>query len=154
MEEDVDFNNIVPFLFEPSYTEEELEVREQVVSSSRQSGGPETDCCLCGIWTFLQNEPVNVCCRDTQIAVEKMDLQMCITLTEDFKLALGTWHIQQGENRRMNNENFRFIAYRQYIGWIHGRLGRNRRKQVPSCVLKAIRKAFPSPDNRYVPFRQ
>ena len=52
------------------------------------------------------------CCRDSQIAVEKMDPQMCITLTEDFKLvclhktileeALGTWHIQQGENRRMN----------------------------------------------------
>ena len=50
---------------------------------------------------------------------------MCITLTEDFKLvflhktiletALGTWHIQQGENRRMNNEKVRFIAYRQYI---------------------------------------
>ena len=50
---------------------------------------------------------------------------MCITLTEDFKLVclhktvmeatLGTWHIQQGENRRMNNEDFRFIAYRQYI---------------------------------------
>ena len=77
---------------------------------------------------------------------------MCITLIEDFKLVclhktileatLGTWHIQQGENRRMNNENFRFIAYRQYIWWI------------PSCVLKAISKAFPSPDNRYVPFRQ
>ena len=60
------------------------------------------------------------CCRDSQIAVEKMDPQMCIILTEDFKLvclhktileaALGTWDIQQGKNRRMNNENFRFIA--------------------------------------------
>ena len=58
MEEDVDFINIVPFLIEPSYTEEELEVREQVASLSCQNGRPETDCCLCGICTFLQNEPV------------------------------------------------------------------------------------------------
>ena len=88
---------------------------------------------------------------------------MCIILTEDFKLvclhktileaALGTWHIQQGENRRMNNENFQFIAYRQYIGWINGRLGQNRRKPVLSYVLKAICEEFPLPDNRYVPFR-
>ena len=46
------------------------------------------------------------------------------------------------------------VYYRQYIEWIHGRLGHNRRKPVPSCGLKAIREAFPSPDNRYVPFRQ
>ena len=69
---------------------------------------------------------------------------MFLTLTDDFKLvclhktileaALGTWHIQQGENRRMNNENFRFIAYRRYIGWIHGRLGRNRRKPARTVM--------------------
>ena len=81
---------------------------------------------MMSIFEFFKILPfIRDCCRDSQIAVEKMNPQMRINLTEDFKVvcrhkpileaALGTWDIQQCENRQMNNENFQFITYRQYI---------------------------------------
>ena len=50
--------------------------------------------------------------------------------------ALGNWHIDHSENGRLNNKIYWFAAYRQYIGWIHGRLGQNKRKPVPDMFKK------------------
>lgn len=49
----------------------------------------------------------------------------------------------------MANENYRYHAYRKYIRFIHGRLGRHRRRVIPSCVVRSIRTLWPSPDGQY-----
>ena len=36
--------------------------------------------------------------------------------------------------------NYRYAAYRQYIWWVYGRLGRKRGKIIPACVVVAIQK--------------
>ena len=48
---------------------------------------------------------------------------------------------------------YRYAAYRQYIWWVYGRLGRKRRKIIPACVLLAIRKQFPEADGNHTGFK-
>ncbi|KAF0294184.1 hypothetical protein FJT64_008120 [Amphibalanus amphitrite] len=48
----------------------------------------------------------------------------------------------------------RFQAYRLYMVWRCGRLGRGNRQPVPSCVVVNIRKKWPSPDGTYVGFKE
>lgn len=50
-------------------------------------------------------------------------------------------------------QNYRYAAYRQYVWWIYKRLGRKKRKVIPSCVVSAIRKEFPEADGNYTGFR-
>ena len=52
-----------------------------------------------------------------------------------------------------NNENFCHAAYRQYVLWQHGRLGKGNRAVVPSCCVLKVRARYPSPNGLYVGFR-
>jgi hypothetical protein len=47
---------------------------------------------------------------------------------------------------------YRFTAYKQFIFWIHGFLGKKVRRVVSTCVVKLIRKKFPSENGEYVGF--
>ena len=44
----------------------------------------------------------------------------------------------------------RRTLYRNYIGAVHGYLGRNNRVVVPVCVRDLIRKMFPDPAGEYM----
>ena len=37
----------------------------------------------------------------------------------------------------------RHIAYRQYVRWVHGHVGKNIRVAIPSCAVSCIRVHFP-----------
>ena len=45
------------------------------------------------------------------------------------------------------------MAYRQYVRWIHGYLGRSIRVPLPSCVVYKTRQAFPNDKKNYVGFK-
>ena len=49
----------------------------------------------------------------------------------------------------MQNNNYRHHAYRSYISYINGLLGRGVRKVIPSCVVLEIRKRWPDPNGLY-----
>ena len=86
----------------------------------------------------------------------------CITTTTAFQdvclntnvleAALGTWHHLTDQQLQISNKSYRFIAYRQFISWIYGWLGKDVRKRIPSCVLNKIRQTFPAADDVYVPY--
>ena len=57
-----------------------------------------------------------------------------------------------GETFEFENTNYRFSAYKQYISWIYGRLGKPIRQVILSCLVRAVRKKYPSDDGEYVPF--
>lgn len=49
---------------------------------------------------------------------------------------------------------WRLAAYRQFTWWVHGILGKKRRRAIPSCVVHAIRKRFPEESGDYVGFKE
>lgn len=56
---------------------------------------------------------------------------------------------QYGDRLRFRNENrkLRYLAYREFVRWCFGRLGRHIRKVIPACVVRSIRVAFPKNAN-------
>ena len=49
----------------------------------------------------------------------------------------------------IDNKLYRFQAYRQVTYWLHERLGKSIRRVIPSCVVKAIRTAYPEASGQY-----
>ena len=49
--------------------------------------------------------------------------------------------------------SYRKAAYRQFVLWQHGYLGRSNRRIVPSCVIWCIRNKYTVPDGVYLGFR-
>ena len=102
--------------------------------------------------TCAYNESINenICCQNPKIlSDEKFAGCICITVTSSFasiclnkdvlEFALEGWNDMNRDNKDYGNENYRFIAYRQFIWWYHGHLGRSNRTPMPNCILKKIR---------------
>ena len=51
-------------------------------------------------------------------------------------------------------QSYRKAAYRQWVMWQHGYLGRANRKVIPSCVVWAVHTRYPAPDGRYLGFKE
>jgi hypothetical protein len=53
----------------------------------------------------------------------------------------------------MSNKEYRHHAYRNYIEYMHGYLGRGRRKVIPACVVSFIRRKWPDPLGQYTGYK-
>ena len=113
------------------------------------------DCCMCGHCVVMPTQEENKCCTRTrracitltplfpQLVLDGNVLDIAMRYREDFLVL---------ENVR-NNENFRHAAYRQYVIWQHGHLGRGNRRVIPSCCVTSIRARYPSPNGIYAGYR-
>ena len=68
------------------------------------------------------------------------------------KTCLAAIHNLRGDKHDLCNRSYRFAAYKQYVMWVYGWLGKKKRIVIPSCVVWNIRKKFPDPMGHYVPF--
>ena len=59
-----------------------------------------------------------------------------------------------GDDVEFTPANYWKGAYRQYILYSHGYLGRGNRKVAPACVVWKIRDNYPAPDNNYLGFKE
>ena len=110
----------------------------------------------------METEIERKCCKSSpEIIDRKFEDCECISDTDGFHdvcmnknilEALGAWHHFSGEQSVLCNKSFRFIAYKQYIWWIYGKLGKDIRKPIPSCIVNKVRNIFPAPDNIYIPY--
>lgn len=55
--------------------------------------------------------------------------------------------------KNMTNKQYRYHAYRNYIDFIHGYLGKACRKVIPACVVTHIRRRWPDSDGNYVGYK-
>ena len=86
-------------------------------------------------------------------------IKQCITESEPFEAvclnrhvlqaAIASWIDFHPDERNLENINFRFISYKQYIWWSYGYLGKRKRNPLPNCVIAKIRKTFPHQNNMY-----
>ena len=107
-----------------------------------------------------------LCCKECEITMSKLpdnitlfgreDHFHCITDHKGFQsvcldpfVLQVAWqrykqHYENGYEGPTHNK-YRHIAYRQYVSWIHGYMGKHIRVVIPSCAVSCIRAHFPPP---------
>ena len=108
--------------------------------------------CRCNMCQEMPTKAENRCCRQvlcrsttavfTNICLDKENVQTSIRNLSDSFVFTPMY-----ENNAM-----RHAAYRQYIMWQHGHVGAKKRIVIPSCCVLEIRRAYPSPQNKYTGF--
>ena len=109
--------------------------------------------CTCGKCCAMELPIENVCCKQWP----------CITTTEFFESVVLDSSVLAvaivnrcdifADNPDYSLESYRKAAYRQWVMWQHGYLGRSNRKVIPSYVVWAVCTRYPAPDGRYLGFK-
>ncbi|XP_077316021.1 P2X purinoceptor 7-like [Lithobates pipiens] len=120
--------------------------------------------CSCERCIKMPTQVESVCCREIY-AVDACipEGHQCITQADTFisqivhhehvRIAYMAIHM---DNLPLvdanNNRRLRKTAYRTFIAWIYGILGKGNRRVIPSCAVNAVRLVFPDPNGSYVGF--
>ena len=108
--------------------------------------------CICNNCIQMPTPEENKCCRCRE----------CITSYELFQNLCIDRHVLELARARCNitvepldfsMSSFCKAAYRQFILWEHGYLGKGNTGIIPSCAVKKVREQYPTPDNVYMGFR-
>lgn len=116
-------------------------------------GNSSPEWCKCQVCRPMPSELENVCCNRVNcltsyqvfnnICLDRDILEVCIKARCDIR----------ADEFNFSMESFRKAAYRQFILWRYGKLGRGNRRVVPSCAVLSIRQMYPSPDSQYMGYR-
>ncbi|XP_070547261.1 P2X purinoceptor 7-like [Ptychodera flava] len=109
--------------------------------------------CRCGECRPMPSQVENKCCakRTGQECIARTWLfQQLVMDPNVLEIAMRTVADTYAQDQPRNNACYRHFAYRQFIYWQHGRLGRGNRRVIPSCCVLVIRRRYPSPNNVYV----
>ncbi|XP_037528557.1 P2X purinoceptor 7-like [Rhipicephalus sanguineus] len=147
----------------PSESEASLSTEGEAASQPSEDVGEEfhsrlirTDWCDCGHCVVLDNfsEEECLCCREMGEPVAAAQPEGCITEHPEFHLlclniaVLRVAYFELRARRDCMDEDihkrYRYTAYRQFVRWLWGRLGRGHRFVLPSCVVAKIRGTFPT----------
>lgn len=167
-------NNVSPgFSDEPLATPEQLEVarvRDEERANLFTTRMTTADWCKCGdkcvpvlfarssfdLRCCQEIEEISTICQENNLFSDP-NRYRCITEHPSFfNQCLYTTVIDKmkhlyskaghpGIQQRNNiNASRRYVAYRQFTVWIHGRCGYKNRRSIPQCVTKRIKATFPS----------
>ncbi|XP_049274594.1 P2X purinoceptor 7-like [Rhipicephalus sanguineus] len=139
-----------PFLFDPPPRRPVAE-RQALALQYRDEG------CTCGECRPAHRDE-NVCCRQVPAVRGLMNGlgSNCITHHTLFPLLCLVGDLLEINRRQLEfynptylehadrNRALRYTAYRLFVWWVWGRLGRGNRQPLPGCVLHRIRSTFPS----------
>ncbi|XP_073488788.1 P2X purinoceptor 7-like [Aquarana catesbeiana] len=123
-----------------------------------------THWCLCESCIPMATQIESVCCREiSEVHGCIPEGSKCITNADMFisqiateehvRLMFMTMHLDDlPVVDANNNRRLRKTAYRAFIAWIYGFLGKGNRRVIPSCAIKVVREVFPDPNGSYVGF--
>ncbi|XP_069133573.1 uncharacterized protein [Argopecten irradians] len=131
-------------------SEGDLEVRALRVGN--------TEWCRCGHCPAMPTEKESLCCKEMDQVQNKLS-EGCITAHSGFdavclneyvlETAYLTFRQYHGPLPEDQNKRNRYIAYRQFVRWCWGWLGRHVRVILPACAVSSIRNTFPAADGQY-----
>ncbi|XP_073453475.1 uncharacterized protein [Aquarana catesbeiana] len=149
----------------PCFQDDPIRLRPPSPSDESPSGDTligNSDWCVCGNCRPMLTNYESVCCHNVDSADRFITGEMhCLTEAEEFRERCLNERIlryllecdnittkKDFDNDR--NRCLRKAAFRSYTRMIHGFWGKKKRIPVPSCVVWAVRNAFPDPDGRYI----
>ena len=110
--------------------------------------------CVCGYCREMPSDKERVCCKQRRLCRSRTLAFQNICLDSDnLATAIRSLADTYVFTPTYDNRAMRHAAYRQYIMWIHGHLGKGHRKVIPSCCVWKIRKHYPSPNGGYTGFK-
>ncbi|XP_040068408.1 P2X purinoceptor 7-like [Ixodes scapularis] len=168
---------VLPYACDPSATSDSNETPTEPAAESSPDALPRSDrrrllntrWCCCESRCGTMSTPVeSVCCKEQCKVKEKAGSLPCITAHRLFELYCLDRDILDLEYKKLRvcrplstrnikeiNAKYRYTAYCQFVWWIHGRLGKENRVTLPSCVVTRVRKEFPAPNPAdYTGFKQ
>ncbi|KAL9972501.1 hypothetical protein ACROYT_G018816 [Oculina patagonica] len=153
-----------PYRFEPERVPDESQASDDDNEESERL--LNLFWCICWRCELTATERESICCREVPETENKFEEGMCcVTEHEEFtvvcltravlRTAIVGFHYLNSTPvpSPMQNRNYRYAAYRQYVWWIYQRLGRKQRRVIPSCVVSAIRREFPEATGNYTGFK-
>lgn len=110
--------------------------------------------CKCGNCREMPTQIENKCCSNSRCLRERQIFKK-ISLDVDFlRQSIRERADYRAETFDFSNRSLRKAAYRQYVLWRYGKLGRGNRRVVPSCIVLCIREQYPSPNGLYMGYRE
>ena len=110
--------------------------------------------CKCGNCIEMQRAVENKCCqKEGCITTRRKFCKFCLD-PKNLEMVIKNIADIRNDNRDNSTCAFRKAAYRGFVLWQHGYLGKGNRKVVPSCAVLFIRKKYPSPTGIYIGFRE
>jgi hypothetical protein len=167
-------STLQPYMFEPELDEEEIIAREEqqrLQLELTQGRAGNTHWCNCGKCISMEEDTHSKCCYEVQQISSTRQADDCVTSGERFENTIINPEVlkithhelllasRDGDMRKTlalgTNTNLRYLAYRTFIKWINAghTIGFKNRIVIPSCVIGAIRKKWPSEDGQYVGFK-
>ncbi|XP_051934891.1 uncharacterized protein LOC127609162 isoform X2 [Hippocampus zosterae] len=145
---------MLPYVFDPESDEETEEEQQQTQTRTTMD---VSEWCTCGNCSTMQTELENVCCRETPMVTRRMEeadppvscmthhpgfVPVCLNIYS-LQNALNIYRAQYGNLQVRGYENrFRNLAYRSFVSWCGGYLGKKIRVAIPSCVVQRIQREF------------
>ncbi|XP_077345916.1 uncharacterized protein LOC143989588 isoform X4 [Lithobates pipiens] len=120
--------------------------------------------CVCERCITMPTQVESCCCREIEeVALCIPDGLTCITQVDTFYSQIAhPHHVRIAHHMKHlkglprvdpnNNRRLRKTAYRTFLAWIYGILGKKDRRAIPSCAVNAVREVFPDPNACYVGF--
>lgn len=137
-----------------------LDYAKQLVANS-EDPNPDTpantNCpnwCICNVCMDMGNEEENKCCKNRSCVTSYELFRNIVLDREVLTIAIRARCDIRAENADYEMNSFRKAAYRQFILWKYGKLGKSNRRVCPSCVVRLVRQTYPALDGQYMGFRR
>ena len=110
--------------------------------------------CKCGNCRDMQDPVENVCCNKKECTTHYQIFGVLCLDRNVLENVIKTRCDILSDDYEFSSNEYRKAGYRQYTIWQHGKLGKGNRRVCPSCVVLAIRRAYPSEDGNYMGFKR